>query len=69
MELDEVGQEGVDWLLLPWGRDEWQAVVNTAMNFRVPQKTGNFLTSSVTVRFSRTVLQGRQNLTQNAQRR
>jgi hypothetical protein len=39
------GWEGVDWMHLAQDRDQWQAVVNTVMNLRVPQKAENFLTS------------------------
>jgi hypothetical protein len=45
----------LDWILGTWeamdrmhlvqGRDRWRTVVNTVMNFRVPQKVGNFLIS------------------------
>jgi hypothetical protein len=35
MEVKEIGLEGVDWLLLLWDSDKYQAVVNTAMSFRV----------------------------------
>jgi hypothetical protein len=40
-DLWETGWEGVDWMHVAQGRDQWRAVVNTVMNFRV----GNFLTS------------------------
>jgi hypothetical protein len=35
-DLKEIGWEGVDWILLAQNRDQWQAVVNTVMNLRVP---------------------------------
>jgi len=34
--LTEIGWEGVNWIHLAQGRDQWLAVVNTVMNFRVP---------------------------------
>jgi hypothetical protein len=34
--LRKVGWESMDWSDLRPGRDRWQAVVNTVMNFRVP---------------------------------
>jgi len=39
-------------------RDRCRTLVNEVKNFRVPQNTGNFLTSWKPVRFSRTVLHG-----------
>jgi hypothetical protein len=35
MDLREIGWRGVDWLLLPQGRDRWRAVVSAVMNVRV----------------------------------
>jgi hypothetical protein len=36
MDLREVGWEGIDWRHLAQDGDQWQAVVNTAMNLQVP---------------------------------
>jgi hypothetical protein len=36
MDLREIGWGGVDWIDLPQDRDQWRALVNTAMNLRVP---------------------------------
>jgi hypothetical protein len=36
MDLREIGWDGVDWIDLAQDRDQWRAVVNTVMNFRVP---------------------------------
>jgi hypothetical protein len=36
MDLREIIWESVVWMNLAQDRDKWQAVVNTAMNFRVP---------------------------------
>jgi hypothetical protein len=36
MDLREVGWEGVDWMHLAQGRDQWRAVVDTVMKLRVP---------------------------------
>jgi len=49
----EIRREGVDWMHLAQDTEQWLPVVNTVMNLRVLHKMGNFLTSSVTVSFSR----------------
>ena len=50
---------GLDWIDLARDRGSWRALVNVVMNFRVPQNTGNFLTSRRTSNFSgRTLLHG-----------
>jgi hypothetical protein len=36
MDLREIGWDGVDWIDLAQNRDQWMALVNTVMNFRVP---------------------------------
>jgi hypothetical protein len=36
MDLREIGWDGVDWIDLAQDRDQWRALVNTAMNFQVP---------------------------------
>jgi hypothetical protein len=36
MDLREAGYGGVDWISLAQDRDRWRALVNTAMNLRVP---------------------------------
>jgi hypothetical protein len=36
MYLREIGWDGVDWIELAQGRDQWRALVNTVMNLRVP---------------------------------
>jgi hypothetical protein len=32
----EIGWNGMDWIDLAQDRDQWRALVNTAMNLRVP---------------------------------
>jgi hypothetical protein len=36
MDLREIGRDGIDWIELAQDRDKWRALVNTAMNLRVP---------------------------------
>jgi hypothetical protein len=35
MDLREIGWDGIDWIDLAQNRDQWGAVVNTVINFRV----------------------------------
>jgi hypothetical protein len=34
--LRDIGWDGVDWIDLAQDRDQWRALVNTAMNLRFP---------------------------------
>jgi hypothetical protein len=36
MDLREIGWDGVNWIDLAQDKDQWRALVNTVMNFRVP---------------------------------
>jgi hypothetical protein len=36
MDLTEIGCCSMDWIDLAEDRDQWRALVNTAMNLRVP---------------------------------
>jgi hypothetical protein len=36
MDLKETGWEGVDCIRMAQDKDQWLAVVNTVMNFRIP---------------------------------
>jgi hypothetical protein len=46
----------VDRIHLAQDRDQWRVVVKTVMNLRIPYKAGNFLTSWVTISFTRRTL-------------
>jgi hypothetical protein len=43
MNLREVGWGGMDWFDLAQDREQWMALVNKVMNFRVPLDVGKFL--------------------------
>jgi hypothetical protein len=36
MDLREIGWDGVDWIDMAKDRDQWSALVKTALNLRVP---------------------------------
>jgi hypothetical protein len=36
MDLREIGWDGMEWIDLAQDRDQWRALMNTAMNHRVP---------------------------------
>jgi hypothetical protein len=36
MDFREIGWNGMDWIDLAQDRDQWRALVNKAMNLRVP---------------------------------
>jgi hypothetical protein len=36
MDLREIGLDGMNWIDLAQVSDQWRALVNTAMNLRVP---------------------------------
>jgi hypothetical protein len=41
MDLREIGRDGMDWIDLTQDREQWRAVVNTVMNFRVHKMLGS----------------------------
>jgi hypothetical protein len=46
----------VDWIHLAQDREKWLDLVNTVMNCQVPQEEGMFLTSCMTIIFSKRTL-------------
>jgi hypothetical protein len=36
MDLREIGWVGMEWIDLAQDRDQWRAIMNTVMKFRVP---------------------------------
>jgi hypothetical protein len=53
MDVREIVWGSMDWIDLAQKRDQWRALVNTLMNFRVPYNFGKFLSSCATGGFSR----------------
>jgi hypothetical protein len=45
MDLREIGLDGLDWIYMVQGRDQWRALVNTVMKLRFPYNIGKFLSS------------------------
>jgi hypothetical protein len=53
MDLIEIGWDGVDWIELAQDRDQWRALVNTAMNtFGFLKIAGNSLNGCTICSFS-----------------
>jgi hypothetical protein len=53
MNLREIGWDGMDWIDLAQDRDQWWALVNMTMNFRVLCNAVNFLSTCTITVFSR----------------
>jgi hypothetical protein len=53
MDLREIGWDGVDWIDVAENRDQWRALVNTAMNLWIPQNVSKFLDGCTIDCFSR----------------
>jgi hypothetical protein len=53
MDLREIGWDGTDWPDMAQDREQWMALVNTAMKLWVPKKSGKFLSSCTTGGFLR----------------
>ena len=45
MDPQEVGYESMDWIDVAQDTNRWRALLNAAMNLRVPLHAENFLTS------------------------
>jgi hypothetical protein len=45
MDLREIGWDGMDSADLAQDTDQWRALVNMVMNFKVPENAGKFLSS------------------------
>jgi hypothetical protein len=45
MDIREIGWDVMDWIDLTQDRDEWRVLVNTVINFRIPQNVEKFLSS------------------------
>jgi hypothetical protein len=43
MGLRDIGWDGLDWIDMAQDKDQWKALGNTLLNFRVPQNAGKFL--------------------------
>jgi hypothetical protein len=56
MDLQEVGCGCMNWIQLAQDKGKWCALENVAMNLRVPQNVGNFLTTCKLVSFSKRAL-------------
>jgi hypothetical protein len=41
IDLREIGWNGVDWIDLAQDRNQWRALMNTVMNFRVSKMLGS----------------------------
>jgi hypothetical protein len=46
MDLQETGCEGVDWIHVVQGRDQWRDIVNRVAKLRVALEAANFMTTS-----------------------
>jgi hypothetical protein len=53
MDLSQIGWDSMDWIDLTQDRDQWGALVNMVMKFRVPHNAGNFLSRCKIGGFSR----------------
>jgi hypothetical protein len=52
-DFREIEWNGMDWINLAEDRDQWRALVNTVISFRVSNNAAKFLNSCTTGGFSR----------------
>jgi hypothetical protein len=52
MDFREIGWSDMNWIDLALDRDQWRALVEKVMNFRVPLNVGKLLSSCITGSFS-----------------
>jgi hypothetical protein len=43
MDLRDIGWDGMEWIDLAQDRDQWRALVNMAVDLRIAQNVGKFL--------------------------
>jgi hypothetical protein len=55
MDLREIGWDGMDCIDLAQDKDQWKVFLNTLMNLRVSQNSGNFLSGCTIGSLSRMV--------------
>jgi hypothetical protein len=53
VDFKEIVWGDVNWIDLAQDRDQWRALMNTIMNFRVPNNAGKILSSCTIGGFSR----------------
>jgi hypothetical protein len=53
IDLGEIIWVSMNWIDLTQDRDQWRAIVNTVINFQVPENVGKFLSSCATGGFSK----------------
>ena len=47
MDLQDIGWESMDWIVVAQDRDRWRALVKAVMKFKVSNHAGNFMTEDL----------------------